>query len=150
MVLGKVLQVHVVSGDSKNPFAFKNGKKQYKFINWKRLFVRTHNEVLIHHNLSDRHNQARIIQEKSAEVTKVQVHKLLSNERKKREALKKAGIEYTFPGFVSGRKEVASLSDYLTPIYPPHSKESSMVLQAPSQNIKTKKKTEDNKHVTKT
>lgn len=27
MVLGKVLEVHVLSGDQKNPFAFRDGKK---------------------------------------------------------------------------------------------------------------------------
>ncbi|EAS03627.1 RNA recognition motif protein (macronuclear) [Tetrahymena thermophila SB210] len=81
MVLGKVLEVHVLQQDQKNPFSFKYGKKQFKFINWKRIFIKQKNS------------------EKDPEEVKKGVEKLLKNEEKKRDNLKKLGIDYEFPGF---------------------------------------------------
>lgn len=45
LLLGKVIVSHVLNADQKNPFVF-GSSRQYKFINWKRLFIKKHNSVL--------------------------------------------------------------------------------------------------------
>lgn len=45
LLLGKVLTAHVLSTNLKNPFSYPSSK-QYKFINWKRIFIRQKNKVL--------------------------------------------------------------------------------------------------------
>jgi len=44
LLLGKVLVSHVLSSNLKNPFNYASSKS-YKFINWKRLFIRQKNKV---------------------------------------------------------------------------------------------------------
>jgi hypothetical protein len=44
LLLGKVLTAHVLSSNLKNPFSYPTSK-QYKFINWKRLFIKNKNKV---------------------------------------------------------------------------------------------------------
>ena len=46
LLLGKVLTSHVLSANLKNPFSYASSK-QYKFINWKRIFIRQKNKVFI-------------------------------------------------------------------------------------------------------
>lgn len=45
LLLGKVLTSHVLSANLKNPFSYASSK-QYKFINWKRIFIRQKNKVI--------------------------------------------------------------------------------------------------------
>lgn len=42
--MGKVLTAHILSNNLKNPFSYVTSKK-YKFINWKRLFIKNKNKV---------------------------------------------------------------------------------------------------------
>ncbi|KRX01916.1 hypothetical protein PPERSA_05755 [Pseudocohnilembus persalinus] len=88
MILGKILDVHVLTKEQPNPFDYESGKKQYKFINWSKKFVEEKN------------------QEKTPEKIKQEVENLLTKEEKKREQFKKLGIEYDFPGFkaLTGKK----------------------------------------------
>ena len=44
LLMGKVLTAHVLSTNLKNPFLYASSKK-YKFINWKRLFIKNKNKV---------------------------------------------------------------------------------------------------------
>lgn len=44
LLLGKVIVSHVLGAGQKNPFLF-GSSRQYKFINWKRLFIKKQNEV---------------------------------------------------------------------------------------------------------
>jgi nucleolar protein 15 len=44
LLLGKVLVSHTLSPTNKNPFTFGTAKK-YKFINWKRIYIKNKNEV---------------------------------------------------------------------------------------------------------
>jgi len=45
LLLGKVLTSQVLSSNLKNPFSYPSSK-QYKFINWKRIFIRQKNKVI--------------------------------------------------------------------------------------------------------
>ena len=45
LLMGKVLTSQVLSSNLKNPFAYPSSK-QYKFINWKRIFIRQKNKVI--------------------------------------------------------------------------------------------------------
>lgn len=51
LLMGKVLTAHVLSSNLKNPFSYSTSK-QYKFINWKRLFIKNKNKVFFSLNLS--------------------------------------------------------------------------------------------------
>jgi nucleolar protein 15 len=46
LLLGKVLTAHVLSANLKNPFSYPSSR-QYKFINWKRIFIKQKNRVLL-------------------------------------------------------------------------------------------------------
>lgn len=45
LLLGKVLVAHTLSHNLKNPFSYPSSKT-YKFINWKRLFIKQKNRVI--------------------------------------------------------------------------------------------------------
>lgn len=65
MLMGKVLVAHVLSSNQKNPFIF-SSSKEYKFISWKRLFMKEKNRA------------------KTAEELKKEVEGLLKNEEKRK------------------------------------------------------------------
>ena len=44
MLMGKVLVANVLSNGQKNPFGF-GSSKHFKFINWKRIFMKEKNKV---------------------------------------------------------------------------------------------------------
>jgi hypothetical protein len=44
MIMDKVLVSHVLDPLKKNPFTF-SSSKQYKFINWKRIFMHEKNRI---------------------------------------------------------------------------------------------------------
>jgi nucleolar protein 15 len=80
MIMDKVLVSHVLNPSKKNPFTF-GSSKQYKFINWKRIFMHEKNRS------------------KSLEEVWKEVSGLLKNEKEKKKKLQKEGIDYEYPGF---------------------------------------------------
>jgi len=44
MLMGKVLVANVLNNGQKNPFGFSTSK-HFKFINWKRIFLKERNKV---------------------------------------------------------------------------------------------------------
>lgn len=80
MLMGKVLVANVLNPGHKNPFVFATSK-EFKFINWKRLFMKEKNRT------------------KTPEELKKEVEGLIKNDVARKEKLKSLGIEYSYPGF---------------------------------------------------
>ncbi len=60
LLLGKVLTAHSLSLNLKNPFSYPSSKT-YKFINWKRLFIKNKNKVLFFKNILSKKQHKKFI-----------------------------------------------------------------------------------------
>ncbi len=46
IINGKTLKCHVLEKDKANPFSFRFGSKKFKYIPWKRIFIKEKNKVI--------------------------------------------------------------------------------------------------------